>query len=79
MAIPTIFDCCHPRKDVLRGAITEADFAADLASVVAERASTEYFDPVRFFADTYPTRGLKNLLSNVCQRLAGTGTFRPRS
>ena len=41
--------------------------------MVAERASTEYLDPSQFFADTYPTRGLKNLLHNVCQRLAGTG------
>ena len=25
----------------------------------------------RFFANTYPTRGLKNLLANVCRRLTG--------
>ena len=30
MTIPTIFETCRPRADVLRGAITEADFAADL-------------------------------------------------
>ena len=35
MAIPTVFDTCTPRSDVLRGEIAEADFAADLASVVA--------------------------------------------
>ena len=73
MTIPTIFEICRPRKDVLQGGIAEADFAADLASVVSNRASSEYLDPTRFFADTYPTRGLKNLLHNVCQRLAGTG------
>ncbi len=73
MTIPTIFETCRPRVDVLQGAVSEADFAADLASVVSGRASAEYLDPVRFFADTYPTRGLKNLLANVCQRLAGTG------
>ena len=71
--IPTIFETCRPRADVLQGAVAEADFAADLASVLSKRASAEYLDPVRFFADTYPTRGLKNLLANVCQRLAGTG------
>jgi hypothetical protein len=27
MTIPTIFDLCVPREDVLRDAITEADFA----------------------------------------------------
>ena len=73
MAIPTVFDTCTPRSDVLRGEIAEADFAADLASVVAGKGSAEYRDPVRFFADTYPTRGLKSLLGNVCRRLAGAG------
>ena len=57
MSVPPIFETCRPRSDVLSGAVTDADFAADLASVVAGRASAEYLDPVRFFADTYPTRG----------------------
>ena len=61
MSIPTIFETCRPRGDVLAGVIADADFAADLASVVSRRAGPEYLDPVRFFADTYPTRGLKNL------------------
>ena len=73
MTIPTIFDTCTPRSDVLRGEIAEADSAADLASVVAGKGSAEYRDPVRFFADTYPTRGLKCLLANVCRRLTGAG------
>ena len=73
MTIPTIFDTCTPRSDVLRGEIAEADFAADLAAVVAGTGNAEYRDPVRFFADTYPTRGLKSLLANVCRRLTGAG------
>ena len=73
MTVPTIFDTCRPREDVLRGAIAEADFAADLAQVVVGRGSGEYRDPVRFFANTYPTRGLRNLLANVCRRLTGKG------
>ena len=73
MTIPTVFDTCTPRSDVLRGEIVEADFAADLASVVAGKGSPEYRDPVRFFADTYPTRGLRSLFGNVCRRLAGAG------
>ena len=73
MNVPTIFETCRPREDILAGAITESDFAADLASVASGRAGANYRDPVRFFADTYPTRGLKSLLANVCQRLAGTG------
>ena len=73
MTVPTIFESCRPRQDILAGAIAESDFAADLASVVSGRAGSDYLDPVRFFADTCPTRGLKNLLANVCRRLAGAG------
>lgn len=73
MTVPTIFDTCRPREDVLRGAIAEADFAADLAQVVVGRGSGEYRDPIRFFANTYPTRGIRNLLANVCRRLTGKG------
>ena len=73
MTLPTIFETCRPRADVLRGAITEADFAADLAQVIKGSASDEYRDPARFFANTYPTRGLRNLLANVCRRLTGVG------
>ena len=73
MTIPTIFETSRPREDVLKGAIAEADFAADLAQVVAGRSGAEYLDPARFFAHTYPTRGLRNLLANVGRRLTGTG------
>ena len=73
MTVPTIFETCRPREDVLKGAITEADFAADLAQVIMGKGNVEYLDPVRFFANTYPTRGLKNLLANVCRRLTGAG------
>ncbi len=73
MMVPTIFETCRPRADVLKGAITESDFAADLAQVIIGKGNEEYLDPVRFFANTYPTRGLKNLLANVCRRLTGAG------
>ena len=73
MTVPTIFDTCRPRPDVLAGTVTEADFAADLAQVIVGKGSADYLDPVRFFANTYPTRGLKNLLANVCGRLSGAG------
>lgn len=73
MTLPTIFATCTPRPDVLAGAITEADFAADLALVIRGKAPVEYQDPARFFENTYPTRGLKNLLDNVCRRLSGAG------
>ena len=73
MSLPTIFSVCVPRPDVLAGAITESDFAADLAQVVRGEGPDEYKNPVRFFETTYPTRGLKSLLANVCRRLSGVG------
>ncbi len=73
MTAPLIYSACRPRPDVLAGAIAEADFAADLADVIRGRANPEYSDPARFFANTYPTEGLKNLLANVAARLSGSG------
>ena len=61
MSTPTIFETCRPRDDVLSGAMADADFAADLASVVAGTSSPAYHDPVRFFADTYPTEGAQDV------------------
>ena len=68
----TVFESCRPRADVLTGMV-DADFAADLASVVRGDAGAEYADPARFFANTYPTKGLRDLLDNVCRRLSGSG------
>ncbi len=73
MLLPTIFEICEPRDDVVRGAIQEADFAADLAQVLRGEAPNETMFPAQFFANTHPTQGLKNLLRNVCLRLAGGG------
>ena len=71
--LSTIFDLCQPRSDVLAGRVADADFAADLAAVIGGTASAEYSEPARFFANTYPTRGLRDLLANVCRRLSGAG------
>ena len=50
--------------------MADAEFAADLAQVLRGTAPVQYADPKRFFSNTYPTRGLKDLLSNVCARLS---------
>ena len=73
MTVATIFETCQPRADVLAGSLADADFAADLAQVVSATGNAEYTDPARFFATTYPTRGLRELLANVCRRLTGAG------
>ena len=74
MSLPTAFDLCSPRDDVLDGTITDSDFAANLARVLRGDATPDYLDPKRFFANTYSTEGLKGLLANVCGRLSGKGS-----
>jgi hypothetical protein len=74
MSLPTVFDTCEPREDVLKGTIADADFAADLAKVIRGIASDDYQKPDRFFSNTYPTEGIKNLLRNVLARLTGEGS-----
>lgn len=74
MSVPIIFDLCEPRPDVLAGTASDSDFAADLAHVIRGHGGpAEYADAARFFANTYPTRGLQSLLRNVCGRISGRG------
>lgn len=73
MTIPKVFETCTPRDDVLKGTASDADFAADLAKVIRGIASPDYQEASRFFANTFPTAGLRNLLFNVMARLAGNG------
>ena len=68
-----VFDLSVPRDDVVKGNIAEADFAADLAKVILGTAPDAYQKPDQFFENTYPTRGLQNLLANVCRRLSNKG------
>ncbi len=79
MTVSTIFDTCRPRPDVLAGMVAEADFAADLAQVVVGKESADYLDPACSFANMRPTRGLRNLLANVCGRLSGAGGGAPQA
>lgn len=72
--LPTIFDLCEPREDVLLGRIRDEEFAADLAKVVNGKAVREYQDPAVFFCHTHPTRGMKVLLETICRRLSGMGS-----
>lgn len=73
MSTPTIFATCQPRPDVLSGATRDEQFMADLSQVVNGTALPDYLDPVLFFRNTYPTRGLRELMKAVCLRLSGKG------
>ena len=60
-------------KDELRsGALSLAEFAADLHEVtLGEGRRTVYEDPKSFFALTYPTHPLRELVKDVAGRLRG--------
>jgi len=45
--------------------LRESDFAADLSQVLRGDAPDEYKRPELFFANTYPTKGIKNVLKLV--------------
>ena len=67
--LPTIFDACTPRQDVLIGELAEDQFAASLADVAhSDDAPEVYSDPELFFEKTYPTDGLQDLLGRLATR-----------
>ncbi|GGL41666.1 hypothetical protein GCM10009037_26570 [Halarchaeum grantii] len=74
---PNLFDACTPRDDVLDGTLQEDEFAASLATVAHARdeAPPVYRDTELFFDMTYPTDGLKTLLSNLTGRFLASGGY----
>ena len=68
------------REDVRTGALSLADFAADLHDVAVQKGVRPvYEEPGRFFALTYPTLPLRDLARDVALRLAGRNTKAVRS
>lgn len=63
----------EPHQDVATGEFQQAEFAADLAKVHNGSAPSEYKNPREFFARTYLTEGLSNLLAGAAKRLGGSG------
>ena len=66
-------DIITPHEDVASGNFVQAEYAADLWQVANGGAEAEYQDPREFFARTYITQGLRDLLAGAAQRLAGRG------
>lgn len=62
-----------PHADVASGRFDQAEFAADLYEVLDGTADDEYQDPAAFFARTYLTEGLRDLLVGAARRLSGDG------
>lgn len=63
----TIFELCQPRDEVLQGSLSEDLFAARLKDVIEKQGDSVYTAPRLFFENTYPTSGLKTLLTDVTQ------------
>jgi predicted AAA+ superfamily ATPase len=56
---------------VATGSIRDDEFMADPSRVVNHTAPADYLDPIVFFAKSYPTCGITELLKAVCLRLFG--------
>ncbi|WP_313540530.1 DUF499 domain-containing protein [Sphingomonas sp.] len=62
-----------PHKDVLEGTLMQSEFAADISAVHSGKATIEYQDAASFYERTFITEGMRLLLTQVAQRLAGQG------
>src|SRR5690242_1905391 len=70
--LASIRSTCQPRDDVLSGKLTDIHFAAQLDKIVRDPAHYPvYGKPDEFFEISYPTAGLKTLLTRVFGRLTG--------
>ncbi len=68
----------QPHDDVATGNFQAAEFAADLYKVALGRdAGKDYADPVEFFARTYLTSGLQDLIREALRRLSGDDNASP--
>ncbi|MDO5285216.1 MAG: Swt1 family HEPN domain-containing protein [Actinomycetia bacterium] len=68
----------RPHDDVASGRFQSSEFAADLFRVATGQSqSSDYADPVEFFARTYLTEGLRDLIDRTVRRLAGDTNASP--
>lgn len=74
----SILDACTPRKDILEGSFNPEIFTPLLSAVLSYYAGKAsglhpmYTDAKQFFREaTYPTDGLKMVVSEVFARIAG--------
>jgi hypothetical protein len=64
-------DVSKPHSDIIEGRFDPSVFAVNIYAVYRHKAPSDYQEPERFFAKTYLTRGLKELISSVLRRLDG--------
>lgn len=66
-----------PHDDVATGNFHAAEFAADLHKVANGDDTKDYADPAEFFARTYLTEGLRDLVGRAVRRLSGDDNASP--
>ncbi len=65
-----ILSGCKPRKEVLKGDLADAIFAADFGDLIAGKAPPVYGDSPVFFQNTHPAKQLCKVVQAVFARLA---------
>lgn len=75
--LPSIHETCIPRPEILSGELSLELFAAKLRLVVEGNAPQVYQNPRQFFAQTFPTDGIKTLIKEVFSRLTGNSVGSP--
>lgn len=61
---------CKPRKEVLKGDLDDAIFAADFGDLTAGKAPKVYGEAETFFQNTHPAKQLCKVIEVVFERLA---------
>jgi Protein of unknown function (DUF499) len=77
VVLSSVLTTCTPRDEILSGELSLDLFAAKLKLVVDGNAPKIYQQPDLFFANTFPTDGLKTLLVEVFGRLGGKAVGAP--
>ena len=78
--VTSIYDSCTPRNDIIKGTFNPELFTASLNQVMdnyagQKVAETPYTNAEVFFGEaTYPTSGMRDLLSTVLLRVSGDTT-----
>jgi hypothetical protein len=77
--LPAWREVLQPHEDVASGNFKASEFAADLYKVSTgdPEQSKEYTDPAEFFARTYLTEGLRDLITRAVKRLSGDRNASP--
>ena len=66
----SVLTSCKPRKEVLKGDLEDAIFAADFGDLISGTAPAVYLDSKTFFQNTHPAQELCKVVKAVFNRLA---------